>query len=462
MLIRFAVKNLFSFNEATEFNMLPSKATRLKHHKYKLNDEIDVLKLAAIYGANASGKSNLVKALLYFKLIIMRGEIIRDLNKSKFKFSASNQSLPIDFSIEFKTNENEIYYYALTINDNKIVEEYLSKIITKNKEKLIFHRKQIDNITKVQFFEGFETEERNKLLKELIETSLLNSDLPLLSLLNRILPNYKDNYPNGFDDFEKVLYWFIKTLNVIQPNTKYSQLPVLLEKDPKLKQFAVDILRDSSTGITDLKIETIPIEIFFGQDNTSEIDKIKQDLEKTVQHDYVFRIVNNEMFNFIIEDEKIVVKKLWFVCLDGEQKAVDFQYNELSDGTKRILDYLKLVFDIIYNNSVYMIDEIERSIHPILIKELISKFSQTEDTNGQLIFTSHECNLLDQDILRTDEIWFAEKNKKGETKLYSLSDFKEHSTIDIRKGYLQGRYGGIPFISNLQDLNWHKEDVAEK
>jgi AAA15 family ATPase/GTPase len=110
----------------------------------------------------------------------------------------------------------------------------------------------------------------------------------------------------------------------------------------------------------------------------------------------------------------------------------------------------------------YIVDEIERSIHPILIKELISKFSKEENTKGQLIFTSHESNLLDQDILRTDEIWFAEKNNRGETKLYSLSDFKEHSTIDIRKGYLQGRYGGIPFISNLQDLNWHKEDVAEK
>ncbi|NDC41430.1 MAG: hypothetical protein EBZ77_07770 [Chitinophagia bacterium] len=100
------------------------------------------------------------------------------------------------------------------------------------------------------------------------------------------------------------------------------------------------------------------------------------------------------------------------------------------------------------------IDEIERSIHPALIKELIRKFAADDTTLGQLIFTTHESNLLDQQLFRPDEIWFAEKNKQGATELYALSEFKEHHTIDIRKGYLNGRYGAIPFLSNLTDLNW--------
>jgi len=79
-----------------------------------------------------------------------------------------------------------------------------------------------------------------------------------------------------------------------------------------------------------------------------------------------------------------------------------------------------------------------------------------EETKGQLIFTTHESNLLDQKIFRQDEIWFAEKDKNGSTDLYSLSEFKEHKTIDIRKGYLNGRYGSIPFLANLKDLNWHE------
>ncbi len=100
-----------------------------------------------------------------------------------------------------------------------------------------------------------------------------------------------------------------------------------------------------------------------------------------------------------------------------------------------------------------MIDEIERSIHPLLIKELIQKFSHDEHTKGQLIFSTHESNLLDQEIFRPDEIWFAEKDK-GATKLSPLSDYREHHTIDIRKGYLNGRYSAIPFLANLRDLNW--------
>ncbi|MDC9725519.1 MAG: AAA family ATPase, partial [Gammaproteobacteria bacterium] len=105
--------------------------------------------------------------------------------------------------------------------------------------------------------------------------------------------------------------------------------------------------------------------------------------------------------------------------------------------------------------------EIERSIHPLLIKELVKKFSEDTQTQGQLIFTTHESNLLDQKTFRKDEIWFAEKDNEGCTDLYSLSDFKEHNTTDIRKGYLSGRYGSIPFLANLKDLNWHEYDTKK-
>lgn len=128
---------------------------------------------------------------------------------------------------------------------------------------------------------------------------------------------------------------------------------------------------------------------------------------------------------------------------------------EESDGTVRLLDLVPAFRDLVQKKKVYFIDEIERSLHPLLIKNLIKKFSEDKDTKGQLIFTTHESNLLDQDIFRQDEIWFAEKDNTGSTDLYSLSSFKEHKTIDIQKGYLSGRYGSIPFLGNLQDLNWH-------
>ena len=121
----------------------------------------------------------------------------------------------------------------------------------------------------------------------------------------------------------------------------------------------------------------------------------------------------------------------------------------------RLLDFIPAFKDLINTDKVFIIDEIERSVHPLLIKELVRKYSEDANTRGKLIFTTHESNLLDQDIFRQVEIWFAEKTPSGSTELYSLSDFKEHNTIDIRKGYLNGRYGSIPFLGNLTDLNWH-------
>ena len=113
---------------------------------------------------------------------------------------------------------------------------------------------------------------------------------------------------------------------------------------------------------------------------------------------------------------------------------------------------------MIKENHVYVIDEIERSIHPIIIKELITLISKNEEINSQIIFSTHESCLLDQEILRTDEIWFAQKDNGGATKLYSLSDYNVHKTANIENGYLNGRYGGIPFLSNLSDIHWNDEE----
>ena len=124
--------------------------------------------------------------------------------------------------------------------------------------------------------------------------------------------------------------------------------------------------------------------------------------------------------------------------------------DDQSDGTIRILNLIPAIYDIIENEKLICIDEIENSIHPALITALISFFSNSA-SKGQLIFTTHETELLDQQkLMRPDEVWFTEKHQ-GSTKIYSLNDFKEHNTINIKNGYLEGRYGGIPFIGNLKD-----------
>ena len=157
--------------------------------------------------------------------------------------------------------------------------------------------------------------------------------------------------------------------------------------------------------------------------------------------------------------DSFLVKHTKITQSDSLGNEAEFDLDELSDGTLRLLDFIPAFRDVTLNRKVYVVDELERSMHPVLAKELVSKFSRDADTKGQLIFTTHESNLLDQSIFRQDEIWFAEKGPKGNTSLYSLSDYKEHNTIDIRKGYLNGRYGAVPFLANLQELNWHAYDT---
>ena len=116
-------------------------------------------------------------------------------------------------------------------------------------------------------------------------------------------------------------------------------------------------------------------------------------------------------------------------------------------GRNRWKEFLKRL-------AVWSQTKIKTAINPITIKEIVTKLALDEQVKGQLIFSTHESNLLDQNILRPDEIWFAQKDLDGSSKIYSLSDFKIHNTIDIENGYLKGRFGGIPFLGNLKDLNW--------
>jgi hypothetical protein len=177
----------------------------------------------------------------------------------------------------------------------------------------------------------------------------------------------------------------------------------------------------------------------------------------------VIGLFNGDGEEIVVAEEPngVMVKQLKTEHTAEDGKSVMFDLVEESDGSRRLLDYLPAFRDLLTKDVTYLIDEIERSIHPLLIKEIIRKFSEDDATAGQLVFTTHESNLLDQEIFRQDEIWFVEKDSSGSTDLYSLCDFKEHNTKDIRKGYLSGRYGSIPFLSNLRDLNWDKYDFKK-
>lgn len=448
MLIRFAVSNLFSFKEETEFNLLPSKVKRLSHHKYNKSG-IEILKLSALYGANGSGKSNLIRSISLLKMMILKGAIPNSLISQKFKLSESSLTEPIELAIEFFAN-NTIYYYSISINDGIVVDEYFSSNDEDQEDQMIFHRKHENEKTVTSFFKEFEAVSENLTLKKIIETDLIKPNQPLFSLLNTISNN-------AFIDIKLAYNWFENGLTIIYPETKATGLVLEIESKEGFKEFANELMCSFNTGITNLKVDVKSIEEFFGRDNQKEVDEIKAELKSNPDKkiDVMTNAKATEEVVIVNEDGKVLAKRLLFEHKGEKDKNVEFRFDEESDGTRRLLEYLPAMNSVIKDSPTFIIDEIERSIHPLIIKELVSKFSKDESTKGQLIFSTHESNLLDQDIFRTDEIWFTEKSILGSTKLYSLSDFKEHNTIDIRKGYLNGRYGAIPFLGNLQDLNWH-------
>jgi len=209
--------------------------------------------------------------------------------------------------------------------------------------------------------------------------------------------------------------------------------------------------------VTKIALETIDFDNYFG----SEDAELKAEIIGELEEDDDI-VLTRENGNVLItkENNKIVVKKMMALHLAEDGQDISFEFENESDGTRRLLDFIPAFDGILQHDVTFIIDEIDQSLHPALLKALVHKIMTDEATKGQLIFTTHESNLLDLDIFRQDEIWFVEKDRKtGGSQLYSLSEFKPRYDLDIRKGYLKGRFGAIPFLASLEDLKWQLEDA---
>lgn len=446
MLIRLLVKNLFSFRELTEFNMVPGRFNRLSHHVYSRAGG-EALKINALYGANGTGKSNLIKVLALLTRFVTKGEMPREFITQTFKLDEGAKVRDVYIGLEF-VKENVPYYYGLTINQGVVVEEELQiSGLGKQADKVLFLR--TDSALEPKIDLSFAPEVMQDTEANLLVSILKNEILERNTL---ILNAMRKRRNAAFLPLKNALDWFEQDLIIVFPSYKPGAVVVRLEQDQAFSQFVRRIIHTFDTGVLSVDVDTIPLDDYFGVDDRDKAEQVLADLRanptlvrgiRTHEEDVVFVLKENKGFA-----KKIVLRH------EEDRGLAKFYLSEESDGTRRLLDYLVLFYSILQEPKTYLVDEIERSIHPLLIKELIQKFSSEQATAGQLIFSTHESNLLDQTILRPDEIWFTEKNSHGATELYPLSEFKEHHTIDIRKGYLNGRYGGIPFLGNLKDLKW--------
>lgn len=446
MLIRFQVKNLYSFEEETEFNLLTNDSEHLPHHKKHCNG-VDFLRLSAIYGANASGKSNFVRAIGLLQNIVKKGKIIDEVSDYKFKLSGEALTKPISLAIELLSN-SKMYYYTLTFDQKKILNETLVETFKDKEDRIVFERSLTNERQEIPFIESEVKNEKERMFLELLSDKLLSKDELLLTFLTQ-------KYPNEYADINNVFEWFSDVLIVLNSNFKIRGIAHKFDTDDSTTMFANAFIPTLGTGIQKIDIQKREI---VGQGNEMNYlkDNIKNDQEQ------LFTNTNpdtGEEITFVMEEnDKIFAKRIFTEHLDKEGHKVFFPFGWESDGTKRLLEYTPLINGVINAEVVFVVDEIERSIHPMMIKELIRKISSDTSAQGQLIFTTHESCLLDQEILRTDEIWFTQKDKGGATHMYSLSDFNISNTANIEDGYLNGRYGGIPFLSNLKELNWHTDE----
>lgn len=435
MILRATFRNIYSFKDETSISFIAGKSDKLPEHliRAKNRDDISVLKASAIYGANASGKSNTIKSIDILKKIATTGLKTSLYHPFKMVDSAGGAS---KIELEIKV-ANKYYAYGIEYTMNGIQEEWLYEI-NKRTEQEIFTRKLISEKYSYSFPKITSSENR-QFIQFLSEGT--PSDKSFLS-------EYKTRNGRGIDPIKNVLEWFSK-LKIIFPDYKYQGLSFKL-KNKEFKNIFNKYLCYFNTGITQLDLSLVKKE---NVDLPQElIEKVENDLKESTGVMVSSTMLDSYYFERKGADGTYNIYKLITIHQLENGNNVSFEMKEESDGSIRLFDFIPMLIDIKENNSVYLIDEIDRSLHAKLsmaIFEIYSKILGKKNLSTQLICTTHESNLLSLKDLREDEIWFAEKDNTGATHFTSLSEYK-YREINKQKGYLNGRYGAIPFFGNFE------------
>ena len=404
MLIRFSFKNFKSFKNE---NCLDMEATSLKEHEYNVakTENGEYLKVSAIYGANASGKTNVLQAFDYMKKRIL---ISDDSKKNSpideenvYSFMINND--PIALEVEILAKNNKIYKYGFEVLKDTIISEWLFE-------------KRVN-----KFYAIFERENNNVSMKPNKISDLVNIDERTLFL------NIYSKIDRNNEDFSNVYDWFVNSMYLDLGNPNFerfinNRVSLKILSDENYKKELLKFIKTFDSGIEGIK--TTP----------DSLEAVKSN-------------------NGIIDIEVLHRGG------NGEVKALPF-YLE-SNGTRKMFHLFDFFMDALKNGMVLFIDELDAKLHPLLTRYIINLFhnSQTNIGNGQLIYSTHDTVNLNKETFRRDEIWFAEKDKDGISEIYALSDYileddknagkKVRNDATYNKDYLTGRYGAIPVLEEF-------------
>lgn len=429
MIVQFLIENYKSFKQETIFSFVGSSTAKeyddqntFSWNNYKL------LKANAIYGANASGKSNLLNAIKDMKRVVVSSfqnaisEDFKEKSIQPFRLGVENNDLPSIFETVFIQNDRQ-YRYGFEIKENIIISEWLFHIPSKIETPLFTREGDKIEINKAQFGEGagLEGKTRNNVLF-LSVCSQFNG-----STSNSIIDWFKNiSFVSGIDD------------------DKYSGYTTkLIKNDKKFRDWVnkfISFLEISKLSVEEELIEQLDIDEL-------EIPEEKKELRLAL-----------EAIQSLQEKQKTIPKlKSWHNVYDESniiQDTVSFDFhNDESKGTQKLVYILGPIYDTLINGKILLIDELDSRLHTLLSKYLINVFHSFNKKKSQFAFILHDTNILDSESFRRDQIWFAEKDQFGATKLFSLHDYgKVRKDAKFEKNYLKGDYGAIPYVSEIDNL----------
>ncbi|BAZ23301.1 hypothetical protein NIES4073_41890 [Kalymmatonema gypsitolerans NIES-4073] len=425
MLIEFSVGNYRSFKEQVTFSMvaanLVAKDKKLdENNVFEVDDDLKLLKSAAIYGANASGKSNLAKALDFMRWFMVNSsketQSTEKIGVERFKLSTETEDKPSFFEIVFLMNGKR-YRYGFEATRDKVVSEWLF-YVPKSRETKLFERK-LDNITvsKTYKADGIQQKTRHNAL--------------FLSVSAQFNVNIA----------EKILDWLTNKVKIVSglDDRGYRGYTVscLMNNDNKDK--ILQFLKKLDLGFGGVKVEESEV----------TIDSLPSELPDEIKN----FIITNVGRKGISVSVQTMHKKF-----DGKGNPVSTDMfdldNQESEGTQKVFALAGPLVNTLKDGKVLIIDEFDARIHPLISRAIVELFNsnETNPSNAQLIFMTHDTNLLSNKLFRRDQIWFVEKNRYGATDLYSLAEYKIRNDASFESDYIKGRYGAIPYIGNLNHL----------
>jgi uncharacterized protein len=460
MLIQFTVENFLSFRDPSTFSMVGVNSDR-QHPEHLAENEAGkdrpVLPIAAIYGANGAGKSNLIQAVSFAKDLIVEGTRSRQsIAIPIFKLGEYGKK-PSRFEFIF-TSQGAQYSYGFSLVKDQILEEWLHGIPEGKKKEVMYFERITSSDKKTTVECGAILKGRSDKQKQFLDFIAQGTRPNQLFLTEAVDRNVNGLMP--------VFNWFSNILMIIPADANCLGLEVMVDVDQSFTEFLDDFLKTSGLGIDSIAVEKVALDINRHFDEIA--DESKEDiLLKLNEQENQSIVVYNEDGEYSVVskelDGSISLLQLRAMHLGDDSTLIGFEMQEESDGTQRLIHLAPAIFLLKESSEkVVFLDELDRRLHPLLSQCFLQSVMRCRGSANQLIFTTHDTNILDLDLFRRDEIWFVEKNNSGASTLYSLAEFKVRPDLKLEKGYLSGRFGAIPFFGDSQQLGWLKHsEVSE-